>query len=60
MLTSHHLASARFADKPEDFAKLGILPRRIQPFEDGMRTKADRAVTSGGTSIPTWKTARRW
>jgi hypothetical protein len=30
---------ARFADKPEDFAKLGIQPGRIEPFEDGMRTK---------------------
>ncbi|MEA3106207.1 MAG: hypothetical protein QOI88_812, partial [Gammaproteobacteria bacterium] len=32
-------AGARFADKPEDFAKLGIQPGRIEPFEDGMRTK---------------------
>ncbi|MDB4873825.1 MAG: hypothetical protein JWM41_271 [Gemmatimonadetes bacterium] len=38
MLTSHHLSTARFADTPEDFAKLGIQPRRIQAFEDGMRT----------------------
>ena len=30
---------ARFADKPEDFAKLGIQPRRIEAFEDGMRTE---------------------
>jgi hypothetical protein len=39
MLTSRPLASARFADKPEDFAKLGIQPGRIEPFEDGMRTE---------------------
>jgi hypothetical protein len=38
MLTSHHLSLARFADTPEDFAKLGIQPRRIQAFEDAMRT----------------------
>src|SRR6202790_4677460 len=31
-------SSARFADKPEDFAKLGIQPGRIEAFEDGMRT----------------------
>jgi len=39
MFTSHHLSSARFADKPEDFAKLGIQPGRIEAFEDGMRTE---------------------
>jgi hypothetical protein len=32
-------SSARFADKPEDFAKLGILPGRVETFEDGMRTE---------------------
>src|ERR1700694_2179400 len=32
-------SSARFADKPEDFAKLGIQPGRIEAFEDGMRTE---------------------
>src|SRR6202165_673356 len=32
-------SGARFADKPEDFAKLGIQPGRIEPFEDGMRTE---------------------
>jgi hypothetical protein len=32
-------ASARFADRPEDFAKLGIEPGRIELFEDGMRTR---------------------
>jgi hypothetical protein len=32
-------SGARFADKPEDFAKLGIQPGRIEAFEDGMRTK---------------------
>src|SRR6202795_5298933 len=32
-------ASARFADKPEDFAKLGIEPGHIEAFEDGMRTR---------------------
>jgi len=39
MFRSHHLSSARFADKPEDFAKLGIQPGRIEAFEDGMRTE---------------------
>jgi hypothetical protein len=39
MFTSHHLSSARFADKPEDSAKLGIQPGRIEAFEDGMRTE---------------------
>jgi hypothetical protein len=39
MFTSHHLSSARFADKPEDFAKLGIQRGRIEAFEDGMRTE---------------------
>jgi hypothetical protein len=29
----------RFADEPEDFAELGIHPGRIEPFEDGMRTR---------------------
>src|SRR6202165_2224085 len=32
-------SSAQFADKPEDFAKLGIQPGRIEAFEDGMRTE---------------------
>jgi hypothetical protein len=32
-------SSARFADKPEDFAKFGIQPGRIEAFEDGMRTE---------------------
>jgi hypothetical protein len=32
-------SSARFADKPEDFAKLGIQPGHIEAFEDGMRTE---------------------
>lgn len=32
-------SSARLADKPEDFAKLGIQPGRIEAFEDGMRTE---------------------
>jgi hypothetical protein len=36
---SRHPSSARFADKPEDYAKLGIQPREIQAFEDGMRTE---------------------
>ncbi|MEA2765306.1 MAG: hypothetical protein QOK07_1710 [Gemmatimonadaceae bacterium] len=39
MLTSHRLSSARFADEPEDFAKLGIEPGQIDAFEDGMRTR---------------------
>jgi hypothetical protein len=38
-LGSDRLPSARFADEPEDFAKLGIHPGRIQAFEDGMRTR---------------------
>ena len=33
------LSSARFADTPEDFARLGIQPGRIEGFEDGMRTQ---------------------
>jgi hypothetical protein len=37
MFRSHCPSSARFADKPEDFAKLGIQPGRIEGF-DGMRT----------------------
>src|SRR3984893_15743448 len=39
MFRSPHLSSARFADKPEDFAKLGITAGRIEAFEDGMRTE---------------------
>ena len=39
MFRSHRLSSARFADKPEDLAKLGIQPGRIEAFEDGMRTE---------------------
>ena len=35
LFRSPHLSSARFADKPEDFAKLGIQPGRIEAFEDG-------------------------
>ncbi|MDB5539234.1 MAG: hypothetical protein JWQ89_961 [Devosia sp.] len=38
MFTSRR-SGARFADRPEDFVNLGIEPDRIQPFEDGMRTK---------------------
>src|ERR1700731_826207 len=38
MFRSRRPSSARFADKPEDFAKLGIQPGRIEAFEDGMRT----------------------
>jgi hypothetical protein len=38
VVASHHLPTARFADTPEDFARLAIEPRRIQGFEDGMRT----------------------
>lgn len=36
---SGHTSNARFADKPEDYAKLGIKPRDIKTFEDGMRTE---------------------
>jgi hypothetical protein len=39
MFRSHRQSSARFADRPEDFVKLGIQPGRIAPFEDGMRTE---------------------
>ncbi len=39
VLSSHRLASARFADEPEDYAKLGIEPGHIEAFEDGMRTR---------------------
>ncbi len=38
MLTSRHPSRARFADRPEDFAKLGVQPGHIAAFEDGMRT----------------------
>ena len=59
LFRSPRLSSARFADKPEDFAKLGIQPGRIEAFEDGMgEPRADRAATSGGTLIPTCTTAR--
>jgi hypothetical protein len=33
-----HPSRARFADAPEDFAKLGIRPGHVESFEDGMRT----------------------
>src|ERR1700674_4147860 len=39
VLPSHPFWSARFADEPEDFAKLGIEPGHIEPSEDGMRTR---------------------
>src|SRR3982074_3311871 len=39
VLRSHPFWSARFADEPEDFAKLGIEPGHIDAFEDGMRTR---------------------
>jgi hypothetical protein len=39
MFGSNRPSSARFADKPEDFAKLGLQPRDILAFEDGMRTE---------------------
>ena len=39
MFRSRRPSSARFADRPEDFAKLGIQPGRIEAFEDGMRTE---------------------
>jgi hypothetical protein len=38
VFTSHHLASARFADRPDDYEKLGVQPGRIAAFEDAMRT----------------------
>src|SRR6202521_1376865 len=38
MFRLHRPSNARFADKPEDFAKLGIQPGHIELFEDGMRT----------------------
>jgi hypothetical protein len=28
----------RLADKPEDFARLGLDPDSVQPWEDGLRT----------------------
>jgi hypothetical protein len=31
MFSSHRPSSARFADKPEDFAKLGIQPGALKP-----------------------------
>jgi hypothetical protein len=39
MFGSNPRSSARFADRPEDFAKLGIQPGEIRAFEDGMRTE---------------------
>lgn len=33
------MSSARFADKPDDYKKLGIQPGHIEAFEDGMRTE---------------------
>jgi hypothetical protein len=38
MFTTHRLWNARFANEPEDFAKLDIEPGKIEAFEDGMRT----------------------
>jgi hypothetical protein len=39
MFASRRPSSARFADQPEDFVKLGIEPDRIEVYEDGMRTE---------------------
>jgi hypothetical protein len=39
LVTSHRPWGARFADEPEDFAKLDIEPGHIEAFEDGMRTR---------------------
>lgn len=36
---THRVSGARFADEPEDFARLGIEPGHIDVFEDGMRTR---------------------
>jgi hypothetical protein len=39
LATANPLWSARLADEPEDFAKLGIESAHIEAFEDGMRTR---------------------
>jgi hypothetical protein len=39
MFGSRRPSSARFADRPDDFAKLGIRPGDVEAFEDGMRTQ---------------------
>jgi hypothetical protein len=47
MFGSCRPTSARFADKPQDYAKLRIQPRDVEAFEDGMRTE-------GGTGGYEW------
>jgi hypothetical protein len=37
--SAHRSWSARFADEPEDYARLGIEAGEIEVFEDGMRTR---------------------
>jgi len=39
MFRSAAPSTARYADRPGDYAKLGIQPERIESFEDGMRTQ---------------------
>ncbi|MFE4632192.1 hydroxyneurosporene dehydrogenase [Streptomyces sp. NPDC056773] len=34
----NHIAPARMAAGPQDYEKLGIVPRAIKPWEDGLRT----------------------
>jgi hypothetical protein len=45
---------ARLGSTPDDYSRIGIEPRAIKPWGDGMRT-----LTSGGTSTRTWTMARR-
>ena len=35
---------ARLAGTPDDYARLGIAPREIKPWEDGIRTKGARGT----------------
>jgi hypothetical protein len=42
--TSTAIVPARLAGTPDDYARLGIDPREIKPWEDGMRTKGARGT----------------
>jgi CrtC N-terminal lipocalin domain len=42
--TSTATVPARLAGTPDDYARLGIEPREIKPWEDGMRTKGARGT----------------
>ncbi|MDP9222605.1 MAG: hydroxyneurosporene dehydrogenase [Actinomycetota bacterium] len=43
-LTSVKSLPARLGSSPEDYARLGIEPRAIKPWEDGMRTDGSRGT----------------